>query len=304
MISRSLLLHMASSKKLESYLKQNRLSAKAASRFVAGETLEETTAPVQALNRDGITVTLDYLGEGVTNELQVAEVIDTHLRLFQHIRSENLEANVSVKLTAIGLDIDHESCYRNIERLVTAAGEGIFVRLDMEGSAYTQTTIDLFYRLWSAGYRNLGVVIQAYLRRSEQDIHRLISDGVRVRLCKGAYKENSDVAFPDKFDVDKNYVRLMKLLLEKGNYPAIATHDPAMIAATKEFAGEHGISQDRYEFQMLYGIRRDLQKELVREGYRVRVYTPFGTHWYPYFMRRLAERPANIWFVLKNMLHR
>lgn len=304
MSTRSLLLQMAGSKRLESFIKNNRLSAKAASRFVAGETIEDTTAVIHNLNREGASVTLDYLGESVTNEQEIAQVLDTHLRLFQHIRSENLKANVSLKLTAIGLDIDTESCYRNVERLLSAAGSDLFVRLDMESSAYTQTTIDLFYRLWSAEYRNVGVVIQAYLRRSEQDIHRLIKDGVRVRLCKGAYKESADVAFPEKSDVDANYVKLMKLLLEKGNYPAIATHDPAMITAAKEFARKNHIPSDRYEFQMLYGIRRDLQSDLVREGYGVRIYTPFGTHWYPYFMRRLAERPANLWFVLKNMLHR
>ncbi len=303
MITRTLLLQMAGSKKLESFLKRNRLSSRAAARFVAGETIEDAGRAAERLNQEGITVTLDYLGESVTNEQEVAEIIDMHLRLFQYIKSENLKSNVSIKLTSIGLDIDEESCYRNVERLLTAAGPDLFLRLDMEGSAYTQTTLDLFYRLWAAGFRNVGVVIQAYLRRSEQDINRLVGDGVRVRLCKGAYKEGADVAFPDKSDVDKNYIKLSKLLLEKGNYPALATHDPAMIASAKEYAREHSITADRFEFQMLYGVRRDIQKQLIHEGYRVRVYTPFGTHWYPYFMRRLAERPANVWFVLKNMLY-
>jgi len=191
-----------------------------------------------------------------------------------------------------------------MERLLNAAGPEQFVRIDMEGSDYTQRTLDLFVRLWNSpeAYRNVGVVIQAYLYRSEKDIEMLNAMGARVRLCKGAYKEPASVAYPDKADVDANYIRLMQMLLENGNYPGIATHDPRMIEATKQFAAENNIPTDRYEFQMLYGIRRDLQVQLVKEGYSMRVYTPFGTHWYPYMMRRLAERPANLWFVVKNML--
>jgi proline dehydrogenase len=299
------------------------------------------TGPVLALNAQGLSASLDFLGESVTGEQDVAVVLDTYLRVFQHIRAENLNANVSVKLTALGLDIDTDLCYRNMVRLLNAAGPGttgnrqqatqatgnrqqatgnrakpapctlhptpcppIFVRIDMEGSAYTQRTLDLFYRLWDGPepYRNVGVVIQSYLRRSADDVERLIASGARVRLCKGAYKEPPSAAFPDKADVDANYVRLMQRLLEQGNYPGIATHDPKMIAATKQFARERAIAADRFEFQMLYGIRRDLQVQLVQEGYRMRVYTPFGTRWYPYLMRRLAERPANLWFVLKNIL--
>ena len=276
----------------------------AARRFVAGETIEEAIDSVRTINQQGISVSLDLLGESVRNEQEVAEVLDTYLRLFQNIREQSLNANVSLKLTALGLDIDPELCYRNMLRLLVAAGPDQFVRIDMESSDYTQRTLDLFTRIWNGDekFRNVGVVIQSYLYRSADDIEMLIKMGARVRLCKGAYKEPVSVAFPDKADVDANYVRLMQRLLKDGNYPGIATHDEQMIAATKEFARSNNIGSDKYEFQMLYGIRRDLQAQLVREGYRMRVYTPFGTYWYPYLMRRLAERPANVWFVLKNIL--
>lgn len=302
MLGRTLLLQLANNKTMESFVRRNAWSARAARRFVAGETIEEVTAPVRALNAQGLTASLDFLGESVTNEQEVAVVVDTYLRLFQHIRAENLDSNVSLKLTALGLDIDSDLCYRNMVRLLNAAGPEQFVRIDMEGSAYTQPTLDLFFRLWNGPerFRNTGVVIQSYLRRSADDIEHLIEEGVRVRLCKGAYKEPPEVAFPDKTDVDANYIRLMQRLLKEGNYPGIATHDPRMIEATQRYARENNIPSDRYEFQMLYGIRRDLQTQLVREGYRVRIYTPFGNFWYPYLMRRLAERPANLWFVLKN----
>ncbi len=303
MLARTVLLQLADSKKVESFVRRNRWSAQMARRFVAGETLEEVTEPVRLLNAQGMTVSLDFLGESVTNDQEVAAVVDTYLRLFQHIRAENLNANASVKLTALGLDIDSDLCYRNMLRLLNAAGPDQFVRIDMEGSAYTQRTLDLFYRLWEGPepHKNVGVVIQSYLRRSADDIEKLIANGARVRLCKGAYKEPPTVAFPDKTEVDQNYVRLMQQLLLRGHYPGIATHDPKIIAATKEFVREQQISTDRFEFQMLYGVRRDLQAQLVREGYNLRIYTPFGNHWYPYMMRRLAERPANLWFALKSM---
>jgi len=304
MLARTVLLQLASSKKLESFVRRNGWSSRAARRFVAGETIEETIGPVAALNRQGIAVSLDLLGESVKNEEQVAVTLDTYLRLFQSIRENNLDANVSLKLTALGLDIDADHCYRNMARLLTAAGEDQFVRIDMESSEYTQRTLDLFTRLWEGPekFRNVGVVIQSYLRRSAEDIEHLIAMGARVRLCKGAYKEPAEAAYPDKSDVDANYVRLMQRLLSDGVYPGIATHDENMIAATRTYVSEQKIASDRYEFQMLYGIRRDLQLQLVKEGYRMRVYTPFGTYWYPYLMRRLAERPANLMFVLKNML--
>ncbi len=304
MIGRTLLLQMAGSKKMELFVRSNGLAVRSAGRFVAGESVAAVIAPVQALNAQGISATLDLLGESVRNEQEVAEVLDTYLQLFQNIDAQKLNANVSIKLTALGLDIDPELCYRNMERLLSAAGPGQFVRIDMESSDYTQRTLDLFIRLWNSPsqYRNVGVVIQSYLRRSADDIEMLIGMGARVRLCKGAYKEPETVAFPDKAKVDANYVRLMERLLQDGRYPGIATHDEKIVAATKAFAAAKQIGLDRFEFQMLFGIRRDLQTQLVKDGYRVRVYTPFGTHWYPYMMRRLAERPANVWFVLKNSL--
>lgn len=304
MLTRTLLLQLANSKKVESFVRGNAWSSKMAGRFVAGETIEAVTEPVRALNAQGMTASLDFLGESVTNEEEVAFTVDTYLRLFQHIRSENLDSNVSLKLTALGLDIGEEICYRNMVRLLTAAGPDMFVRIDMEGSDYTQRTLDVFTRLWNApeAFRNVGVVIQAYLHRSRNDIEMLNIMGARVRLCKGAYKEPPEVAFQDKSEVEDNFVRLMHLLLENGNYPGIATHDPRMIEATKQFVREKNIGSEKFEFQMLYGVRRDLHTQIVKEGYRMRVYTPFGTHWYPYFMRRLAERPANLWFVVKNIL--
>jgi proline dehydrogenase len=304
MIGRTLLLHMASNRKMESFVRNNGLAVRSAGRFVAGESVQAVIAPVQSLNAQGISATLDLLGESVRNVQEVAEVLATYLDLFRSIREHDMNANVSIKLTALGLDIDPELCYRNMERLLDVAGSDRFVRIDMESSDYTQRTLDLFLRLWNspAQYRNVGVVIQSYLHRSADDVEMLIALGARVRLCKGAYQEPETVAFPVKSDVDANYVRLLKRLLQDGNYPGIATHDEQMIAATRTFATEQAIGPDRFEFQMLYGIRRDLQTQLVKDGYRVRIYTPFGTHWYPYMMRRLAERPANLWFVLKNAL--
>ena len=303
MIGRTLLLQLANSKSVETFVRKNGMSAKAARRFVAGETIEETIDPVRALNAEGISASLDFLGESVTTEDEVAVIVDTYLRLFQSIRQQNLNANVSVKLTALGLDIDNDLCYRNMVRLLNAAGPDQFVRIDMEGTPYTQRTLDLFYRLWNApeAFRNVGVVIQSYLRRSADDIEELIKVGARVRLCKGAYKEPPELAFPHNSDVEANYIVLMQRLVMDGNYPGIATHDEKMIAATRKYTMENAIAAERYEFQMLYGIRRDLQLQLVKGGHRMRVYIPFGTHWYPYMMRRLAERPANVWFVLKNM---
>ncbi len=303
MIARTMLLRMADSKKMEAFVKGSRFSAGTTARFIAGEDAAAIVAPVRELNAAGITVSLDFLGESVRTREEVEVTMRTYKSVFETISAQNLKANVSIKLTALGLDIDSDFCYHNMCELLDVAGPVQFIRIDMESTAYTQITLDLFYRLWNEGnYRNVGVVIQAYLRRSAADVEDLIKNNVRVRLCKGAYKEPAELAFPDKADVDANYVALMKRLLSDGNYPGIATHDPAMIAATTAWAKDQNIPSDRYEFQMLYGIRRDLQNQLVKDGYRMRVYTPFGTHWYPYFMRRLAERPANLWFVLKNML--
>ncbi len=240
----------------------------------------------------------------MTTEQEVNAVIDTYLRLFQHIQQEKLDANVSIKLTSVGLDINPDLCYRNMLRLLNAAGPEQFVRIDMEGSDYTQRTLDLFYKLWEGPepHKNVGVVIQSYLHRSADDIEKLIASGVRVRLCKGAYQEPPTVAFQDKEEVDNNFIRLMQRLLKHGNYPGIATHDSRMIDATQAYAETNNIPTSRYEFQMLYGVRRDVQVQLRRDGYNVRVYTPFGTHWYPYMMRRMAERPANLMFALRSMV--
>ncbi len=304
MLARSVLLQMANNKSIESFARHNSQAAGMAKRFIAGETIEQTTDPVRILNRLGLTASLDFLGESVTTEQEVAVVMDTYLRLFQHIRREQLDANVSIKLTSVGLDINPDLCLRNMTRLLNAAGPDQFVRIDMEGSDYTQRTLDLFYKLWDGPepHKNVGVVIQSYLHRSADDIEKLIASGVRVRLCKGAYQEPPTVAFQNKEDVDNNYIRLMQRLLKDGNYPGIATHDPRMIEATQAYAETAGIPTSRYEFQMLYGVRRDAQVQLRRDGYNVRVYTPFGSHWYPYMMRRMAERPANLMFALRSMV--
>jgi proline dehydrogenase len=304
MLTRTVLLQMAGNKKVETFVRRNAVAARFARRFIAGETLEEVPAAVRALNAKGMTASLDFLGESVTTPEEVAVVVDTYLGLFQRIRSEKLNANASVKLTALGLDIADDLALRNMQRVLQAAGPAQFVRIDMEGSPYTQRTLDLFYRLWDCVpmSRNVGVVIQSYLHRSGDDIERLIQSGARVRLCKGAYKEPASIAFQSKAEIDDNYVKLMRRLLKDGNYPGIATHDTAMIEATKQYARENKIEPSRYEFQMLYGVRRELQDQLIREGYNLRIYTPFGDHWYPYFMRRLAERPANLWFALTSMV--
>ena len=304
MVVRSLLLQLAGSRWLEARARQNRFSKRLANRFVAGDSLEEATAPIRALNAQKIAVSLDFLGESVADAREVEAAECVALQMLEHIRRERLDANISVKLTALGLDIDEGLCRATLSSILNAAGPDMFVRIDMEGSPYTQRTLDTCLAMWNGTppQRNVGVVIQAYLHRSEGDIEALVDAGVRIRLCKGAYKEPASVAFPHKHEVDENYLRLSGMLLDSGLYHGFATHDPAMIAGVQRYAREHGIKPDAYEFQMLYGIRRDLQLALVAEGYRMRVYVPFGTHWYPYFMRRMAERPANLWFVLRNMV--
>ncbi len=304
MLTRSLLLTMANSPNIERFVKKNGMSAGFARRFIAGETMEETAAPVRALNDRGMTVSLDYLGENVSRAEEAAESVAYYLRLLRFISDNNLNANISLKLTQLGLDIGSDVAERHMrEILEEAARYDQFVRIDMEGSAYTQRTLDLFDAL-QPDHKNTGVVIQSYLTRSEQDVEKLIEMGARVRLCKGAYDEPREVAFQNKTDVDANYLRLVRRVLKDGNYPGIATHDELMIEGTCDFAREESIMPDRYEFQMLYGIRRDRQESLVRAGYRMRVYVPFGTQWYAYMMRRMAERPANLWFVIKNLLRR
>ncbi|HJU42154.1 MAG TPA: proline dehydrogenase family protein [Vicinamibacterales bacterium] len=273
-----------------------------ARRFIAGETIEEAVAAGAALQQQGLLLTLDYLGESVTSGAAAAAAAADYVRIIGAIVQSGIERNISLKLTQLGLDVDRATAVDNMRRILEPAdANGFFVRIDMENSPYTDATLNTFETLWQQGHRQIGTVIQSYLKRSEADIRRLNAMGCRVRLVKGAYKEPKDVAYQKKSDVDAKFVELMKLLLDEGTYPAIATHDPGMIDATKSYARSKNCPSDRYEFQMLYGIRRDLQNALVKEGYRVRVYVPFGKQWYPYFMRRLGERPANVAFVLRGI---
>jgi proline dehydrogenase len=286
------------------FVRRNRIVRRFASRFVAGESIDQGVEAARELSRRGITASLDLLGESVTAEAEAVAARDQYLHMLERMAASGAEVNVSVKLTQMGLDISEALCVANttaiLEQAVALRG---FVRLDMESSAYTQRTLDFFRRrLFDRFGAHCGVVIQAMLRRSEQDIEDLIAIKARVRLCKGAYLEPAAVAFPEKADVDRNYVRLMERLLLAGTYPALATHDEAIIAHARDFARRQGVPTDRFEFQMLYGVRRDLQESLRRAGYRLRVYIPFGTQWYPYLMRRLAERPSNIAFFLGNIL--
>jgi proline dehydrogenase len=287
------------------FVRSNPLARRFASRFVAGETIEEGVASARELMSRGITASLDLLGESVSKPAEAAAAKDQYLVMLDRMAAAgNIEVNVSVKLTQMGLDIDEDLCRRNMrEILERAAAHRGFVRLDMEGSGYTQRTLDFFRQHLLPDFSaHCGVVIQSALRRSERDINDLIAMRARVRLCKGAYLEPPDIAFPEKADVDRNYVKLMERLLTEGNYPGLATHDEKIIAHARAFVGEHRIAEDRFEFQMLYGVRRDLQQQLRAAGHRMRVYIPFGTQWYPYLMRRLAERPANIAFMMGNIV--
>jgi len=301
---RKTFLYLSEQKALREFAVQNPLARRFSSRFVAGETLVAAVAAVRELNAHGISASLDVLGESVTAveeaRSSAAQVVETQER----IAAEKLDCNVSVKLTQMGLDLDPALCLENMGRILERGRAlGMFVRIDMESSAHTQRTLELFEReLLPAHGERVGIVLQSYLRRTAGDVERLIGARARVRLCKGAYDEPAAVAFPAKADVDRNYAELMERLLERGNHPAIATHDPALIARARSFVAARGIGPDRFEFQMLYGVRRDLQEELRRAGFRVRVYVPFGTHWYPYFMRRLAERPANVAFILGSVM--
>ena len=273
------------------------------SRFVAGMTIEEVLSAAASLNAQGIAATLDSLGENVSTREEAERSAGIYHRLLDAIGERGLQANVSVKLTQMGMDLDPAIAESIVDRLVMhARSVNSFVRVDMEGSPYTQATLDLVHRIHTQPENGdrVGVVIQAYLMRSEADIRQLIAEGTRVRLCKGAYQEPATLAFPEKTKVDQNFVHLMQILVSSGIYHGIATHDEAMIDATKTYVREQKIDPATFEFQMLYGVRRDLQKSLVAEGYHVRVYVPFGTEWYPYFMRRLAERPANVLFLAKN----
>jgi proline dehydrogenase len=301
---RNTLLYLSNQPRVFKFVRNNRLAKHFAQRFVAGETIAEALAAVRDLNSRGITASLDLLGESVNTDAEARAARDEYLRILDRIRESRLDANVSVKLTAMGLDIDHELCVSIMQDILARAqAYETFVRIDMESSEYTETTLKLFEeRLYPAYKAHVGVVLQSYLYRTFADVEHMNALRARVRICKGAYKEPAKVAYPDKKDVDANYVKCMRELMLKGNYPGIATHDPAMINEAKRWARENSITPDRFEFQMLYGVRRDLQDSLVKEGYRVRCYVPFGTQWYPYLMRRLAERPANVAFITGNVI--
>ena len=274
-----------------------------ARRFIAGETVEEAIRDARALQERGMLLTLDYLGESVRTTDEATAATREYVRLIDVIVASGIERNVSLKLTQLGVDVDRATCVDNLRRILQPAStHGFFVRIDMENSRYTDVTMEVFETLWQQEYRNVGLALQSALHRTEQDVQRMIALGARVRLVKGAYKEPPAVAFQKKSDVDDAFRRLSQVLLERGNYPAIATHDEALIAATRAFAMERNIGRDRFEFQMLYGIRRDLQTALVGDGYRLRIYLPFGQHWFPYFMRRLGERPANVGFVVRALV--
>jgi proline dehydrogenase len=301
---RNALLFLSNQQGIFNFVRHNGVAKSFASRFVAGESVASAIDAVRALNAKGITASLDLLGESTTNEKEAYTSQRQYLELLDLIQREKLNANVSLKLTAMGMDISDELCVRVTREILERAKQyGNFVRLDMESSAYTQKTLDMFEKHFYPDFRpNVGIVLQSYLYRTEADVKRANELGARVRICKGAYKEPAEVAFPEKADVDKNYVTAMHHLMEHGNYPGLATHDEVIIAEACRFAKEKGIANDRYEFQMLYGVRRDLQEKLVRDGYRMRCYVPFGTQWYPYLMRRLAERPANMAFMAGNVV--
>jgi proline dehydrogenase len=297
---RSILLKLSESQAVKHWVTSNSATRRMARRFVAGETLDEAIAAARRCNELGMMVSLDYLGENVSTTADAQRARDAYLEIFERIAKEKLHANVSCKLTQMGLDLSPEFCEGLVLSVVErAAGYDNFLRVDMEGSLYTQRTIELVKRIRMRSAA-VGTVIQSYLYRSEADVRDLLAYGCRIRLCKGAYKESADVAFEKKADVDGNYVRLMQMLLPSGVYHGIATHDPHMIAETIRWAAAQQLSKDAFEFQMLYGIRTDLQRRLVQDGYRLRVYIPYGSDWFPYFMRRLAERPANLGFLLKN----
>ena len=304
MVLRAGLLWLSEQPRIFRFVRRNGLARRFAARFVAGETVETGVAALRQLNAAGITGTLDLLGEAVRTAAEARAARDTYLATLDRIQAVGAAANVSVKLTQMGLDLDPELCVAELRAILERAqAHGSFVRIDMEQSEYTERTLQLFkQRIYPAFGTTVGVVLQSYLRRTERDVEQMVALGARVRLCKGAYKEPATVAFPDKRDVDTNYVRCMDRLLLGGTYPAIATHDARILEHAKTFARDRGIAPTRFEFQMLYGVRRDLQLALRRQGYNVRVYVPFGTQWYPYLMRRLAERPANVAFLLGNVV--
>jgi proline dehydrogenase len=311
---RATLLYLSRHRGLRAWAEHSGLARRLSSRFIAGKTLDDALAVCRRIRAEGIAATLDYLGENVKSLDEAAACRDMCIRALHVLHAAGLEPNVSLKLTQFGIDFSPEACEANVSALVQAAATmGGFVRVDMEGSAYTDRTLDLVRRVHRQ-HGACGTVIQAYLHRSPHDLAGLIQDGIRIRLCKGAYLEPPEIAFPEKADVDRHYIGLAHHLLgvaqgsatrtHPGYYPAIATHDERIIDRIERFVMNNGIARDSFEFQMLYGIRRDLQKRLVADGYRVRLYVPFGEAWFPYFMRRLAERPANLLFLARNLLRR
>ena len=304
MLGRMILLRLSANPRAEAFVRRSRLAAGLVRRFIAGETLEQARDAVRELNAAGMSATLDHLGENVTNPDEARASCESCLRLQRMIHDENLTANVSIKLTQLGLDISTDLAADHARRIVEHAHElGQFVRIDMESSAHVDRTLEIHREIWQRR-RNVGIVLQSYLYRTDADLESAIADGVRVRLVKGAYNEPAAVAYRNKKDVDAAFRRHAERLLDAGDYPAIATHDERLIRACVAYAQRRGLEASQYEFQMLYGIRRDLQEELVRDNHPVRIYTPYGKQWYGYMMRRLAERPANLWFITKNLLRR
>ena len=303
MITRNALLWLSQQEGLKDFATSFRFFKKLTTRFVAGDTIDETVPLIQQINTENCTASFDHLNESVGSAAEADKEVEEYLNILAKIDETRIRSNVSIKLTQFGLGLDPELAYRNARRVVEEAHRrGNFVRVDMEDSNVTQVTIDIFKRLRAEFDLNtVGIVLQSYLYRTYQDAQELVKLPARIRICKGAYSEPAEVAFPEKKDVDANYIKVMQLLLASGVYHGIATHDPKMIDATINFATREGIGKEKFEFQMLYGIRRDLQRQLSRDGFNVRIYVPYGKHWYPYFMRRLAERPANVWFVMKNL---
>ena len=304
---RSTFIALSRNRSLRRFGESSSVGTRLSSRFVAGMESEDALRVAEAVNRQGMAVSLDSLGESVTSETEAHRAAEVYHRLIDAIAARKLNANVSVKLTQMGMGLSRDLAEGIAENLTEhARSAGTFVRIDMEDSTLTQETLDVVRRIHARpGLRGaIGTVIQSYLYRSQADVEQLLAEGIRIRLCKGAYKEPAEVAFPRKADVDSNYIRLTCMLLDSAVYHGIATHDIAMLNAAKSFARQHSIDAGRFEFQMLFGVRRDLQRELVRDGYNMRVYIPFGHEWYPYFMRRLAERPANVFFIAKNLLRK
>jgi proline dehydrogenase len=304
---RTFFVRLSENPTLRNFAERSSLGRRVSSRFVAGTEIADAVRATQAINRAGMSVTIDNLGENVTNPDEARQSAQLYDQILDAIAANQLNANISLKLTHMGLDVDEKLARDIVSGLVakaTSMNPPGFVRVDMEGSPYTQRTLDFVHELHGmpGNGNSVGTVIQAYLKRSKSDIEKLLGENIRIRLCKGAYKEPAEIAFPAKSDVDANYVKLMKILMKSGIYHGLATHDENIIHQAQAFATSEKLSRDSFEFQMLYGIRRDLQRKLVKDGWRLRIYIPFGTEWYPYFMRRLGERPANVFFIARNLL--